>query len=358
MRLPLVQQAAAGHAPIPQGRLRSRLAALRRRPVAGLLASLVGLAACAAVLPASAQTSDDFPQRPIRLLVGYTTGGTTDIVARVIAPKMAELLGQPVVVENRPGAGGNLASEAVARAAPDGYLLQMGTAGSMTINPSIYASMKFDTVRDFAPVTLVAAVPNIMVVNTDVPARSVDEFVNWARGRPGQVFFASSGTGNSPHLTGELFNLAAKVSMVHVPYRGSLPALTDLIGGTGVQVMFDNIPSAIGLVRSGKLRALAVTGARRSPAAPELPTMQEAGLADFQVQGWFGLFAPARTPAAVIDKLHRAALAAMADPGVRKSLEDQGAQLVGNTPAEFAALVETERRRWATVVKAANITPQ
>ena len=303
----------------------------------------------------AAWADDAFPSRPIKIIVGYAPGGTTDIVARTIAPKLSAHLGQSVVVENRPGAGGNLGAELAARAEPDGYTLQMGTAGNMTVNPSIYANMKVDPVRDFEPISLIAAVPNIMVVNPSVPAKSVAEFIAWAKERPGKVFFASSGIGNTPHVTGELFNLTTGLSLVHVPYKGSAPALTELIGGQGVHVMFDNMPSAIGHVRSGALRALASTTAKRSAALPDLPTLQEAGLKDFDVRAWFGLFAPAKTPRPIIEKLHAAILAALKDPTTRKNLEAQGAEVVGNSPEEFGRIVETEGKRWAEVVKAAKI---
>ena len=322
-----------------------------------LLGSLAAATILAAAVTAPSARADDaaFPSRPIKIIVGYAPGGTTDIVARVIAPRMTELLGQPVIVENRPGAGGNLGAELVARAAPDGYTLQMGTAGNMTVNPSIYANLKFDPVRDFEPISLVAAVSNMMVVNPSVPAKTVEEFIAWAKQRPNQVFFASSGIGNTPHMTGELFNLTTGLSLVHVPYKGSGPALTELIGGQSAHVMFDNMPSAIGHVRSGALRGLATTGAKRSPAAPDLPTLQEAGLKDFDVRGWFGLFAPAGTPAPIISKLHAAVIATLEDPAIRKSLDSQGAEVVGNTPAEFGRLVQAEGKRWAEVVKAAKI---
>jgi tripartite-type tricarboxylate transporter receptor subunit TctC len=234
----------------------------------------------------------------------------------------------------------------------------MGTAGNMTINPSIYQTIKFDPVKDFAPVSLIAAVPNLMVVHPSVPAKTVGEFIEWAKKNAGKVNFASSGVGNSPHMTGELFKLATGLSMVHVPYRGSGPALTDLVGGQGVQVMFDNMPSAIGHARSGALRALAVTSPRRSPSAPDIPTLQEAGLADFDVQGWFGLFAPAGTPQAIVDKLHEASQFALKDPETRRKLEELGAEVIGNRPDEFGKIVASEVQRWAwaKVVKAANIS--
>lgn len=327
----------------------------RRRWLAAAGAGLASTALGPALGPALAQGSDaDFPKRPIRIVVGYAPGGTTDIIARLVAPGLSEVLGQPVVVENRPGAGGNVGAAVVAAAPADGYTLMMGTAGNMTVNPWIY-ELKFDTVRDFAPISLIAAVPNLMVVHPAVPARTVQEFIAWAKARPDKVFFASSGTGNTPHMTGELFNLRTGLKLMHVPYKGSGPALTDLIGGQGVQVSFDNMPSAIGHVRSGALRALATTGAARSAALPDLPTLQESGLKDFDVQGWFGLFAPAHTPPAIVARIHQATLAVLARPAARKSLDELGAIVVGNAPAAFAQHVAAETRVWGEVVKAAGI---
>jgi tripartite-type tricarboxylate transporter receptor subunit TctC len=330
-----------------------RLPDRSRRLLIGACAA--GTFAMMATGAGTALADESFPNRPIRIIVGYAPGGTTDIIARTIAPKMSAHLGQSVVIENRPDAGGNLGAELVARAEPDGYTLQMGTAGNMTVNPSIYANMKFDPNRDFEPISLVAAVANIMVVNPSVPAKTVAEFIAWAKERPDKVFFASSGIGNTPHMTGELFNLTTGLSLVHVPYKGSGPALTELIGGQSAHVMFDNMPSAIGHVRSGALRALATTGATRSAASPDLPTLQEAGLKDFDVRAWFGLFAPKGTPRPIIEKLHAATLAALEDPAIRKSLDSQGAEVVGNTPEEFGRIVASEGKRWAEVVKAAKI---
>ncbi|MEO8280778.1 MAG: tripartite tricarboxylate transporter substrate binding protein [Ideonella sp.] len=307
---------------------------------------------------ASVWAADDgFPNRTIKIVVGYSPGGTTDIVARVIAPAMGEILGQTVLVDNRPGAGGNLASDLTAKADPDGYTLMMGTAGSMTVNPWMYANLRFDTVRDFAPIANVASVPNVMVVNPSVPAKTVAEFIAWGKAQPKGVFFASSGTGNTPHMTGELFKIRAGLEMTHVPYKGSGPALMDLIAGQSSNVMFDNLPSAIGHIRSNSLRALATTGPTRSPSLPDVPTMQEAGFKDFDVQGWFGLFAPKGTPAPIISRLHAAVMTALARPDVRKGLEDQGAVVIGSDPATFAKQVQTERRTWGEVVKQAKIKP-
>lgn len=322
-------------------------------------AFLIGIGALLlGVLMASgtARAADDaYPSHTVKIIVGYAPGGTTDIMARLIAPGMAESLGQTVIVENRAGAGGNLASDLTANAAPDGYTLMMGTAGSMTVNPWIYTTMKSDTVKDFSPISMVSAVPNVMVVPASLPVRTVSEFVAWAKARPGKVFFASSGVGNTPHMTGEMFNQRAGLQMIHVPYKGSGPALADLVGSQGVQVMFDNLPSAIGHVNSGALRALAVTGPERSPSLPDVPTMEQAGYKGFVVQGWFGMFAPARTPAPIVAKVNAAILAALTKPDVRKRFADLGATLIGNDPAAFAKTLETERAGWGEIVKAAGI---
>jgi tripartite-type tricarboxylate transporter receptor subunit TctC len=320
-----------------------------------LIMRQLALALSIAIGIPAAVMAQAYPNKPLRIVVGYTPGGTTDIIARVIAARLTVTLGQPVIVENRPGAGGNLGADSVAKAAPDGYTLQLGTAGNMTVNPSIYPNMGFDTVRDFQPISLVATLPNLMVVNPKVPAKTVQEFVAWAKSRPGKVFFASSGNGNTPHMTAELFNMAAGLSMVHVPYRGSGPALTDLIGGEGVQVMFDNMPSAIGHARSGALRAIAVTSPKRVQGEPNIPTVSESGYPDFQVVTWFGLFAPAGTPGPVVDRLHREVTEAIRTPAIRKRLIELGAEPVSNSPSEFSALVKSDIVRWAKVVKAANI---
>ncbi|MDQ2780810.1 MAG: tripartite tricarboxylate transporter substrate binding protein [Pseudomonadota bacterium] len=335
----------------------SPLSSKTARRSAVLLASCVLLIGAGLTAGAARAADDAYPNHTVKINVGYAPGGTTDIMARLIAPGMAESLGQTVIVENRPGAGGNLASDLTANAAPDGYTLMMGTAGSMTVNPWIYNTMKSDTVKDFTPISMVSAVSNVMVVPAALPVRTVAEFVAWAKARPGKVFFASSGIGNTPHLTGEMFNLRTGLKLIHVPYKGSGPALADLVGGQGVQVMFDNLPSAIGHVRSGALRALAVTGPERSQSLPDVPTMEQAGYKDFVVQGWFGMFAPARTPAPIIAKVHTAILAALAKPDVRKRFEDLGATLVGNDPGAFAKTVETERANWGEIVKAAGIKP-
>lgn len=299
--------------------------------------------------------AQEYPAKPVRIVVGYAAGGTTDIIARVIAMHLTKTMGQPVIVDNRPGAGGNVGTDQVAKSAPDGYTLVLGTAGTMTVNPWIYKNMPFDTVKDFQPVSLIATLPNLMVVNPKVPAKTVQEFVAWAKKQPGKVFFASSGNGNTPHMTAELFNLTTGLSMEHVPYKGSSPALTDLIGGSGVQVMFDNMPSAIGHARSGALRAIAVTGPKRVESEPNIPTVSESGYPDFQVVTWFGLFAPAGIPGPVLERLNREVVEAVRSPDVKKRLIELGAEPTANSPTEFAQLVKTERERWGKVVKTANI---
>jgi len=308
----------------------------------------------AMALPAAA-VAQDYPSKPIHLVVGYTPGGTTDIIARIIGARLSETLHQPVIVENRGGAGGNIGADLVAKAAPDGYTLLMGTAGTMAVNPWIYKKLPFDTVRDFAPISLVATLPNLMVVSPNVPAKTVQEFVAWAKSRPGKVFFASSGVGNTPHMTAELFNQTTGLKMVHVPYKGSGPALSDLMAGTGVQVMFDNMPSAIGQARAGNVRAIAVTSSKRVESAPDIPTVAESGYPGFEVVTWFGLFAPAGTPPAIVERLNQQVAEAVHNPETRKRLADLGAEPTSNSPSQYAALVKTERDTWGKVVRSANI---
>ena len=320
------------------------------------LGILIGLAA--SIISTAASSQVNYPTRPIKIIVGYAPGGATDIIARIIAERFSASMGQPVFVENIPGAGGNLGAAAVARANPDGYTLQLGTMGNMTINPSVYKNMPVNTIKDFQPISNIAIVPNIMVVNPSVPAKNVKEFVAWAKGMPGQGFFASSGTGNSPHMTGELFNIATGLNMIHVPYKGSGPALTDLIAGQGVQVSFDNMPAAINFVRNGNLRALAVTSSGRSPADPSLPTIKESGYPDFVVEAWFGLFAPAGTPRAVIEKLNAEVALALKNPDIQKRLLELGAQPAWSTPEDYQKLLETDYKKWAEVAKKAKIDAQ
>jgi tripartite-type tricarboxylate transporter receptor subunit TctC len=300
---------------------------------------------------AGAQSAADFPARPIRIVVPFPPGGATDIAARLIAERMGENWKQPVTVDNRPGAGGNIGSDLVAKSAPDGYTLIMGVTGSHAINTSLYAHLPYDPVKDFEAISQVAVVPNVVVVHPAVPARTLQELVALARREPGKLNYASLGNGTAAHLTMEMFKTAAGIDITHIPYKGSAPAVADLIAGQ-VQVMIDGLPSALPYVQAGKLRALAVTSAHRSPAAPELPTISESGYPGFSADAWSGLFAPRGTPQAVIAKLAMETQRILKLPEVRQRLAGLGAEAVGSTPAEFAAHVSSEIDKWARVVKA------
>lgn len=316
-----------------------------------LLSTLAGATALLAAplmgsLPAQAEA---FPTRPIHLVVGYAAGGSTDQIARIVGQKLSEELGQPVVIDNKPGAGATIASDFVAKSTPDGYTLFMSTIAN-TINTTLYRRLPFDFERDFAPVSLVATVPNVLVVNPSVPANTVQEFIALAKKNPEKIYFASSGSGSSIHLSGELFNMVAGVKLTHVPYKGSAPAVVDLMSGQ-VQAMFDNLSSSLPYIKAGKLRALAVTSATRSPAAPDIPTMAEAGLPDCEVLSWFALVAPAKTPQPIIDKLNAAVVKLLADPSTKQQFDNIGADPASSTPAALAALISSETAKWAKVVK-------
>lgn len=317
---------------------------------AACAASLLGAMTLGLAAPAHAA----YPDHPIRLVVGFSAGGTTDVVARILGKEIGDTLGQPVVVENRPGAGSNIGTEMVARAEPDGYTLYM-VAVTSAINQTLYKNLRWDLVKDFAPVALAVRVPNVLVVNPKVPVNSVKELVDYAKANPGKLNFASSGSGTSIHMAGELFKQLAKIDVTHIPYKGSSPATTDLIGGQ-VDYMFDNMPSAWPHVEAGKLKALAVTTADRSKTAPNLPTMQESGFPTFDVSSWFGVIAPKGTPDAVVNKLNAAILAALAKPDVQQRLEKLGAVPAKTTPAEFGAFIKSEVDSWAKVVKASGAT--
>ena len=307
--------------------------------------------AFAALLAMDAGAQATYPNHPIRLVVPFPAAGTTDILARAVAQRLSDAWGQQVVVDNRPGAGGNIGSELVAKAAPDGYTLLMGTVGTHAINPSLYSHMPYDHVKDFAPVILVAGVPNVLVVNPSLPVNSVQELIAYARANPGKLNFASSGSGTSIHLSGELFKVMTGVQMTHVPYKGSAPALTDLMGGQ-VQLMFDNLPSSLAFIKANKLRALAVTSATRAAALPDVPTMQEAGVPGFEASSWFGVLAPAGTPHDIVTKLNGAIAAWLASPDAKEKLATQGAIAAGGTPDAFVKHIADESAKWAKVVKA------
>ncbi|WP_372824161.1 Bug family tripartite tricarboxylate transporter substrate binding protein [Polaromonas sp.] len=303
---------------------------------------------------ANAQSS--WPTKPVRIVVPFAPGGTTDILARAVAPELSKAFGQQFIVDNRAGAGGNVGADLVAKSPADGYTLLMGTVGTHGINKSIYAKMPFDPQKDFAPITLVAGVPNVMVMNTEKAAQlginSVPDFIKYAKANPGKFSMASSGNGTSIHLAGELFKSQTGIFMTHIPYRGSGPALLDLIGGN-VDVMFDNLPSAMPQIKGGKLKAFAVTSAQRSTAMPELPTVEEAGkLKGFEASSWFGLLAPAGTPPEIVSRIQQEVAKALATPAIKEKMLAQGAIPSGNTPQEFAKLIDSEIAKWAVVVKA------
>src|SRR5690242_6240739 len=293
----------------------------------------------------------DYPTKPIRLVVPFPPGGTTDILARAVAQKLSETWNQQVIVDNRPGAGGNIGADLVAKAPPDGYTLVMGTVGTHAINPNLYSKMPYDHVKDFSPVILVAGVPNVLVVNPSLPVHSVKELIDYAKANPGKLNFASSGNGTSIHLSGELFKTMAGVQMTHVPYKGSAPALADLMGGQ-VQLMFDNLPSSLGLIKGGKLRAIAVTSTTRAAALPDVPTIAESGLPGFEASSWFGVLAPAGTPDDIVAKLNGTIAAWLATPDAKEKLLAQGTIAAGGSPEDFAQHIDRETAKWAKVVKA------
>ncbi len=313
-------------------------------------AALSLTATLAILAPHGAAAADAYPAKPVRFVVAFPPGGGTDIIARSIAQKLAERIAQQVVVDNRPGAGGNIGTDMVAKSAPDGYTLLMGSAGPLAINASLFGKMPFDPIKDLAPVTLAASTPNVLVVHPALRAATLKELIALAKARPGEINFASSGHGTPAHLAGELFNLMAGVKMVHVPYKGAAPALADLLGGQ-VQIMFSTMPPALPHVRDGKLRALAVTSAKRSPAAPELPTVDETALPGFEANTWHGVVVPAGTPGAIVARLNREIVAILHLPDVVERFSSQGAEALGSTPEEFAAYIKSETLKWAKVVR-------
>ncbi|MDM0078374.1 tripartite tricarboxylate transporter substrate binding protein [Variovorax sp. J2P1-59] len=327
---------------------------LVRRRTALTLAAIAALALAAG--QAAAQTS--WPTKPVRIVVPFAPGGTTDILARAIAPELSKAFGQQFIVDNRAGAGGNVGAEIVAKSPNDGYTLLMGTVGTHGINRALYPKLPFDPIKDFAPITLVAAVPNVMEMNVDkakaLGINNVADFVKYAKANPGKLNMASSGSGTSIHLAGELFKTMTGSYMTHIPYRGSGPALLDLVGGNA-DVMFDNLPSSMQQIKGGKLKALAVTSSQRSPALPDVPTVEEAGgptLKGYEASSWFGLLAPAGTPPDIINRIQQEVAKSLGTPAIKEKMVAQGAIPSGNTPAEFAKLIDSEHAKWAKVVKA------
>jgi tripartite-type tricarboxylate transporter receptor subunit TctC len=314
------------------------------------------LAGLALALVPAAWAQSAWPTKPVRIVVPFAPGGTTDILARALAPELSRAFGQQFIVDNKPGAGGNVGAAEVARAPNDGYTFLMGTVGTHGINVSLYSKMPYDPVKDFAPVTLVAGVPNVLVMNPAKAAEyrieTVPDLIRFAKANPGKLNMASSGNGTSIHLSGELFKTLTGTYMVHFPYRGSGPAVTDLLGGQ-MDLMFDNLPSSMPHIKAGKLKALAVTSAARSEALPEVPTIAEAGpVKGYEASSWFGLLAPAGTPADIVSRVQQETAKALANPAIKERLQSQGAIPSGNTPAEFARLIDSEIRKWAAVVKA------
>jgi tripartite-type tricarboxylate transporter receptor subunit TctC len=315
-------------------------------------------AAALPLLPRFARAQSTWPNKPVRIVVPFAAGGTTDILARAIAPELQRAFGQPFVVDNKPGAGGNSGAAEVAKSPPDGYTLLMGTVGTHAINPSLYPKMPYEHVKDFVPITLVAGVPNVLVMNPasaeKYKVHTVVDLIRAAKANPGKLNVASSGNGTSIHLSAELFKSFTGTFMLHLPYRGSGPALIDLMAGN-VDLMFDNLPSALPHIRSGKLKALAVTSGARSQALPDLPTVAEAGgslLRNYEASSWFGLLAPAGTPADIVNRVQQEVARSLAQPAIKERLQAQGAIPSGNTPAQFAKLIDAETRKWAQVVKA------
>ncbi|MBI4185843.1 tripartite tricarboxylate transporter substrate binding protein [Candidatus Berkelbacteria bacterium] len=319
-------------------------------PLIGFLAGLLLLISAAVTWAQRA----DFPSKPIRIIVPFATGGAADVVTRIVAQKLTEDLGQQIVVDLRPGAGGNIGTAVAAQAAPDGYTLVMGSIGTHAINRSLYKQLPFDPVKDFVPLSLIATYDNVLVVHPSFPAKSVAELVTIIRQRPSDINYASPGNGTTPHLSAELFQYLTKLKLVHVAYKGGAPAITAVMGGH-VPIMFPTMAEGLPHVKGGRLRALGVTGDRRSPNLPDVPTIAEAGVTGYQMSGWIGLLLPAGTPKQVVDQLSREVVRAMRSEDVRKKLTDSGARPIGNQPDEFRKIISEDLKKWATVVKNAGI---
>ncbi|MET3493673.1 Bug family tripartite tricarboxylate transporter substrate binding protein [Variovorax boronicumulans] len=314
-------------------------------------------AAAIALMAPAAWAQGTWPTKPVRIVVPFAAGGTTDILARAVAPELSKAFGQQFIVDNRAGAGGNVGAELVARAPNDGYTLLMGTVGTHGINRALYPKLPFDPIKDFVPITLVAAVPNVMEMNADkakeLNIRNVQDFIKYAKANPGKLNMASSGSGTSIHLAGELFKSMTGTFMAHIPYKGSGPALLDMVGGNA-DVMFDNLPSSMAQIKGGKLTALAVTSAQRSPALPDIPTVAEAGgpsLKGYEASSWFGLLAPAGTPPEIVNRIQQEVAKSLGTPAIKEKMLAQGAIPSGNSSADFTALIASEHVKWAKVVK-------
>ncbi len=316
------------------------------RAVAAMLAGVM-----LSLSPPLLAAEQPYPSRPIRLVVPFPAGGPLDAIARAIGQKLSLAWGQPVVIDNRPGAGGNIGADLVAKSAPDGYTILEGALSTHAVNVSLYSKMPYDPIKDFAPITLVAVTPNVLVLNPSVPANSVAELISYARANPGKLAFGSGGNGSAGHLAGELFKTEAKVDMVHVPYKGAAPAMQDLLGGQ-IQLMFDNLASSMQQVRAGKLKAIAVTTARRSPLAPDLPTLAETGLPGFDIYTWWGFLAPAGTPKEIIAKWNAEVTRILNTPEMQAYFAQQGAEPSPTSPEQFMALIRSEIPKYAKIIKA------
>jgi tripartite-type tricarboxylate transporter receptor subunit TctC len=319
--------------------------------------SISGKLLCAAAvlgLSASLAHAQNFPSRPITLVIPFAPGGSTSIVGRGVADKMGELLGEKVVVDNRPGAGGTVGTKAVAKSEPDGYTLLLGYTGTLAIGPSLYKNVGYDPRKDFAPIGLIGNAPNSLVVNPSFPAKTVGELIAYAKANPGKVNFGSAGAGTASHITGEYFARAAGITLVHIPYKGTGPALTDLLGGH-IPMAFAPVPASHANVAAGKLRALAVTSTTRSGLMPEVPTIAESGLAGFDASLYYGLVAPAGTPRPIIDKLNKALHDALASDEVKRQLGNDGTDITPGTPEDYAAFIDKDEKKWAQLVKASGV---
>ena len=318
----------------------TRRTGIKTLAAAALLATGVG----------AAVAQDGYPHQPLTMVVPVSAGGTTDILARIVGQALGQELGQTIIIENKPGAGGNIGAQQAARAKADGYTLFMGTVGTHAINQALYKKLPYDPIKDFTPLSRVANVPNLLVAHPSRPYKTVKEMIEYGKKHPNEITYGSPGSGASPHVSGALFQSMTGVELTHVPYKGSAPAISDLLGNQ-IAVMFDNMPSAIQHVRSGKLRPIAVTTAKRSPELPDVPTIAEAGVPGYEATSWFGLWSVAGTPQPVLDKLHASLTKVLKDPAVAKKIADQGGEVVIETPAQFDAFIKSEAAKWGKVVK-------
>ena len=325
-----------------------------RAPTTYLTHVVLAFALTAIATTAAAQS---YPNKPVRLVSPYPPGGANDILARIVGQKLGENLGQQIVIENRGGATGNIGAEYVAKAAPDGYTILMAQASNLTINISLMSKLPFDPVKDFAPVTLVATTPNLLVVHPSLPVRTVKDLVVLAKVKPGSVNYASSGSGSAGHLAGELFKKVAGIDMVHIPYKGAAPALTDVVAGQA-QLYFTSPISAQPFVKGGRLRMVAVTSLKRSPSMPDIPTVAEAGYPDFDVVSWWGIVTPAAVPKEIVAKLHIEIVRVLASPEIKAKFADQGADVASNTPEQFAAYIKSEIAKWAKLIRELGVKPE